>query len=122
MPDELALARTIAYGRLGFGAAVTLAPHRALPGMVGRDPGALIGLVRMFGARDAILALGTLRALDRGDHAGGWLLASAAADTADAAQALAFGGDLGRRARLVTLAAAVPAAVIGWRAVAARSR
>jgi hypothetical protein len=79
------LARLQAYGRLGLGGGLVLAPGLVAGGWVGgvadrRDGQALaIGL----GARDVALALGTLRALSSRRGAARWLRAGILADAAD---------------------------------------
>ena len=91
-----------------------VAPRTLGAAMIGpsaTEPGTRL-FVQAFGARDAILGAGGLTVGARGGSAGPWLLASAAADAADAA----LGGLLfrelppGRRV-LVVVASLAPAAL-----------
>jgi hypothetical protein len=99
------LARLQAFGRVALGGGLTIAPGLVAGGWVGgaadtRDGQALaIGL----GARDAALAVGTLRALSSGRGARPWLRAGIVADVADLVATL--------RARDVLPPLAVPAVV-----------
>ncbi|MGH9025969.1 MAG: hypothetical protein ACRDWD_07620 [Acidimicrobiia bacterium] len=98
--------RTLALGRLGIGIAAL-----ALPGVVGR---AWIGssgggrgvkaLVRAFGARDAVIAVGTLIALDDNRPVSHWLWFGAAVDAVDAAATVLAFGNIPTRS-LVSVAA-----------------
>src|SRR3954468_5308803 len=82
--DPRSLARSIAIGRLGFGALLVATPGvlaRAWIGETGDTPGAQ-ALATAVGARDLALGAGVLGALSRGG-ARPWLIGSAAADFAD---------------------------------------
>ncbi len=80
------LALLTAAGRVGIGAALTLAAPRAWRALTGRAPvSETVLAVRMMGARDLVLGLGALLAARRGRPTRGWLEASAVADAADAA-------------------------------------
>ena len=77
--------------RIGFGAAMLLAPGLSVRVWLGREADTAVArtMSRAVGVRDIVLGFGTLRALDSG-HARGWLEAGAAADAVDAvASALA---------------------------------
>jgi hypothetical protein len=93
----------VSAGRVGVGVGVALlARPRALPVALGVDSGTaarVSWVVRMVGARDVALGLGTLLALHRGEDARDWLLGQALSDAADAA---AFAGAVARgHARVV---------------------
>jgi hypothetical protein len=83
--DPRTIARLIALGRVGIGAALLAAPgmvgERWIGG-VGRSRGAQVVLMGL-GARDLALGLGTAWALGGGEPARSWLLAGIAADTTD---------------------------------------
>jgi hypothetical protein len=82
-PRDLAIAQ--ARGRIAVGLGFLIAPSLAGRLWVGREagtPGARV-LGRAFGARDLVLGLGVVIALDRGAPVRGWLEASALADAAD---------------------------------------
>jgi hypothetical protein len=81
------LAVGLAGGRVAIGVVSLLAP-----GLVGRamlgpdgDSGGTRVLLRVIGARDLVLGLGVLAALDRKAPVRGWLRASAVADGLDLA-------------------------------------
>jgi hypothetical protein len=90
------LARVQAAGRLTLGAGLAVAPGIIAGAWVGgvadtRDGQVLsIGL----GARDVAIALGTLRALQRGRGAAAWLRAGLVADAADLVATLRARDDL----------------------------
>lgn len=83
--DDVALAMSLARGRMAVGAAAIVAPGLATRVMGDRRGVAGIAPVfaRMLGARDIALGLGAVIALDRGKPVRGWLEAAALADTAD---------------------------------------
>lgn len=117
--DDRTIARGVAGGRVAFGLLMLLAP-RVMTRRTGskQDPPApYVWWLRAFGIRDLVLGAGALRALGEGDEAARpWVQAGAAADTLDAATAVVFGRDLDRTSRLATLALAVPASLLGWKA------
>jgi hypothetical protein len=81
------LAVGLAGGRIAMGAVSLLAPGvvgRAMMG-TGGDAGGIRLLLRVVGARDLVLGIGVLAALDRGASVQGWLRASAVVDGLDAA-------------------------------------
>jgi hypothetical protein len=86
--DHRAVARMIAAGRVVVGVALLAAPGLVAgnwAGEVGAEPGAKL-LARAVGARDLVLGLGVLAALERGDpQAAAWVRAAAVADAGDAA-------------------------------------
>lgn len=115
------LVQLLSLGRLGIGLALFLAPRRALTAWSGDpDPGPTAVLAaRMLGARDAILGIGTMAALDRGADVSAWLEAGALADASDALAGLAAWRDLPPVRRLVHLFTAGGSAVLAVRLVAA---
>jgi hypothetical protein len=105
-----AAATAVAAGRLGYGALMTLAPRTLLRVQTGSDPtGPIVWLARAFGARDALLGLGTLIAPGGPDRRR-WVALSAAADAVDALAAVAGIRWLGRRNSAVVAATATAAA------------
>jgi hypothetical protein len=83
--DLRKLASTHALGRIGFGAAMLLAPGTIGRAWVGRDgarPGTRV-ITSGMGARDAALGLGLADALRSGRDPGPWLFVAALADAAD---------------------------------------
>lgn len=114
------LARVVAVSRLAFGLALFVAPTPAARGWLGRDAqrsGTRLA-VRGLGARDVVLAVGTLASLDDRDTARRWLDATITADLSDVGAALleSRGQREGRVAMGagVALAAAALAAVARW--------
>jgi hypothetical protein len=102
--------RAIALGRLAIGVSAL-----ALPGLVGRAwIGATGGgrgvkaLVRALGARDVVIAIGTLIALDDQRPVGHWLWFGAAVDAVDAGATLLAAGNIPMRSlvSVVTMAGA----------------
>ena len=90
MMEDTTLAMTVARCRIGIGAAAVLAPGLATRVMRRRrGPDGVAPLfLRMLGARDIALGLGTVIALDRGKPVRGWIEASALADAADCVSCL----------------------------------
>jgi hypothetical protein len=69
--------------------------------------------LRMVGARDIALGLGTVIALDRGAPVRGWLEGSALADAADGVAAMLGRDTLTPRALRATVAVATASALLG---------
>lgn len=85
--DELEQLRFLAMGRAGVGAAFMLFPGLALRGWIGRpNPGSKV-IGRAFGARDLVMGIATLKALETGDKAQArfWAQAGMASDAVDLA-------------------------------------
>jgi hypothetical protein len=114
--NDRQIASGIAAGRLGFGAFCMAMPRLVLGSGGSEASGTAVWMVRAFGTRDMTLGAGTLMALAEGGEAKRWVMAGAAADTVDAITAVAFRKELGPPVMLATLALAVPAAVLGWKA------
>jgi hypothetical protein len=79
------LAVTAARARIAIGIVMVAVPGRASRLMGGEhgDDGSAPVFLRMLGARDIALGLGTVVALDRGAPVRGWLEGSALADAGD---------------------------------------
>jgi hypothetical protein len=123
-PDVRALTLVSGLGRIAIGAALALAPERALSALGFRDLSATaVAASRLAGGRDMVLGAVMMAAVDDPDRLRAASLANAAVDAGDAATFLAAlaQGDEVRTAALRGLAAAVPATLAGlW--VAARLR
>jgi hypothetical protein len=94
--DPRTLARALAYGRIGFGVALLVAPGvigGLWAGRDGRRPAARL-LATGFGARDLALGVGTAVALSRGGDARPWMQAAVAADLGDLLATLRVRGDV----------------------------
>jgi len=114
--DDRQLASTIAWGRIGIGAAAMLAPGRVGATMFGpssADSTPML-LARMAGARDLAIGVATLRALNGGLSPAAAVGLGAACDAVDSLAGVG-GRGLGVRTRALTAMLAVPAAVLGVR-------
>ncbi|HVB93502.1 MAG TPA: hypothetical protein VND67_04225 [Acidimicrobiales bacterium] len=116
------MARLVAWGRVGVGAAAVLTPSlvaRPWVGDVGDDVPARL-LARAMGGRDLVLGIGTLRGLSVSDAEGRpWVALSGVADAVDALSTMVAFAHLPRRSRWGYLAIAVGAAVTSTRAAIA---
>src|SRR5690606_2529086 len=85
--DQRHVVRMLAMVRIAIGVVAFVAPRRAGALAFGaRTPSpAFEQVTRAFGARDVVLGVGTLRALDRDVDAEGWARMSAAGDASDVA-------------------------------------
>ena len=95
------------------------APARVLARSVSdtaEAPGPLVWLARSFGIRDIVLGAGALVELSDPEPDARWVTAGAMADTADAAAAIVWHGELGPAGTAATLSLAIPAAAGGWTA------
>jgi hypothetical protein len=116
--DQRQVVRMIAAGRVVLGVVATTAPRRtaALAFGAERSRGALTMATRMLGARDLVLGLGTLRALDRNADPAGWATAGAVADAIDAVAALSVIRTVPASKVAASFLAAAAAAILGTRA------
>lgn len=114
--EERDLARLLAWGRIGIGAASALMPSTVARVWTGRAQPSFPTnmLAKGMGARDVALGAGLLVALEGNGSVKPWLMAGAAADAADAAGTLGSWGELGRLRGLGLLILEVGAAVIGF--------
>jgi hypothetical protein len=114
------LARFTAIGRIAIGAGAILDPRRALGPWIGGDadrPASAV-LARALGARDLVIGAGTLRSLHDADALRPWLGAAVVADGVDFSATLAAGRAIPWRGRLLVLALAGGAVVLGAIALA----
>jgi hypothetical protein len=112
--DDAQLALLLARARIGIGVAAMGVPGLGARALSGRSAAGLEPpLIRMLGARDLALGLGTVIALDRGAAVRGWLEASALADTADCVSSLLGRSRLASRAFAVNLVLAGGSAAAG---------
>jgi hypothetical protein len=111
--DARTLARLHALGRVAVGGAYALAPGPAARAWVGADGPGLDVLAIAFGARDAGIGLGVLRALREGHGARPWVAAGALADTADLVATLRARRDLPALAVAGVAALAAGSAALG---------
>jgi hypothetical protein len=110
--DARAVARVVACGRIAVGVGLTVLPGVAGGGWFGpvaKQP-ATKAAIRALGVRDALMGVGTLRALERGDEVRPWIIGCGIADAVDAAATLLAWGHLPKRKRLLALAVAAGAA------------
>lgn len=117
-----ALARLVAWGRVGIGVSAIAAPTLMARPWIGddaRSSGSRL-LARTMGGRDLALGVGALRALGVSDQeARPWVALGGMADAVDAlATVLAF-GSLPRRSRWGILAVTVGASVVSIRVAVA---
>jgi hypothetical protein len=119
--DDLKLARSIAAGRILFGALMLFIPNTVLARASAERPGPLVWLARAFGIRDIVLGLGALKSLSEPEPDPSWVKMGAVADSCDAVAAVVWRDELGTAGTLSTLALAVPAAAGGWKAASGLS-
>lgn len=120
--DPVRLARSIALGRILFGALMLFVPNTVLARASAERPGPLVWLARAFGIRDVVLGIGALRSLAEAEPDPSWVRMGAVADTSDAIAAIVWRDELGAAGTVSTLALAVPASIGGWTAAAGLSR
>ena len=115
--DLEAAARSLALSRVGYGAAMAVAPSLVARVWIGgagaRDPRAQT-LARALGARDLALGAGALVALRTGggSQARGWFSAQALSDTTDLLATLIAGRALPALPRAFTALAAAGSAAV----------
>ena len=114
--EDRALARQLAFGRIGAGVGLLVVPGLVGGVWLGRDtasrPGVRV-ILRALGVRDLVLGLGLKTALDRDAPTRGWLEGGLAADGVDAAATLLAGDDLPASGRLLVGALATGGVVLG---------
>jgi hypothetical protein len=81
--DARTIAQVHALGRTAVGAAYVLAPGLAARSWIRADSAGIRVLAAAFGARDAGIGLGVLRAVREGTGARPWVRAGVLADTVD---------------------------------------
>jgi hypothetical protein len=116
------IARLVAGGRVGFGAALMLTPERVATPWLGGDaarPGTRV-VTRGLGARDLALGAGALASTPAG--LGPWVAAGIVSDTADLLATVAAGNSLPRAGRLLVGAVASGGAALGMLALAGLRR
>jgi hypothetical protein len=113
-----ALARLIAWGRVGIGITALGAPALMARPWIGAEasgPGART-LARAMGGRDIALGIGALRALtDSDEHARAWVALGGTADAVDALATVVAFSSLPRRSRWAMLAVTGGAAIVSIR-------
>lgn len=115
--DELDQLRLIAMGRVAVGAAFIALPGATLKGWTGPASGATRVLGRAFGARDLVMGLATLKAIDSGDKAQArfWAQAGAACDGLDLVATWMGARHVPKRSLLSLAAVAGGATAVGLR-------
>jgi hypothetical protein len=109
------LAVTAARARIAIGIVMVAVPGRASRLMGGEhgDDGSAPVFLRMLGARDIALGLGTVVALDRGAPVRGWLEGSALADAGDVVASVLGRGRLTPNGFIGTAGIAAVSTVLG---------
>ncbi len=113
--DARLLARVLACIRIGIGITLFAAPRTAARRWIGDDLSRSASvLTRGLGARDLVIGVGQLVAVDDPEHdLDSWLDAGIAADAADATGALLSRRDLSTSATVSTVAIAGSAVALG---------
>ena len=114
--DDRLIARLIAAGRVLFGAGCLFAPKIMFAKPAKDASGPMIWMLRAFGIRDMVLGAGALQSLQSPDPDPTWVAFGALADSADVVTAIVTRDELGASSLAATLAIAVPAALMGWKA------
>ena len=120
--NDVTIARSIAWGRIGFGLLMLLAPNSVLARTATERPGPLVWMARAFGIRDLVLGAGAVVALSQPEPDASWVKMGALADSCDAVAAVVWRDELGPAGMASTLALALPAAAGGWKSARALSR
>ena len=113
--DHRQVARILAVARVAIGAVLLVAPGaagRRWIGDVATDTRTKVA-IRGLGARDLALGLGTLRTLDRGEPAAGWVRLAAVGDLSDAVSSVLAARRLGLLRTVGSVATAGGAAAAG---------
>jgi hypothetical protein len=118
--DPRLIARLNGLGRAAIGVFAIAAPTRMLEPWIGGDAGRTSNQVlgRALGARDLVIAAGTLRSVNDAEALRPWLAAATLADCVDFAATAAGGSDLPLRGRVFVMALAGSAAAMGAIALA----
>ncbi|HWD69682.1 MAG TPA: hypothetical protein VG293_05765 [Solirubrobacteraceae bacterium] len=112
--DDAQVTLTLARARIGIGLTLVMLPGLSARMLSGRKAAGIEPLLtRMLGARDLVLGLGTVIALDRGAPVRGWVEASAASDVADTLACLLAKSRMSAHAFSVTVALASGSAAAG---------
>ena len=116
------LALVYGLGRLAFGAGLLARPEGIGNLFLGRDArrDSTRATLRLYGTRDTLLGLGTIRAAVKESDVSGWLAAGVGADILDAAVQAVEWDDLPKDKRIPGVAAAVGAAAAGLAILARR--
>ena len=114
------LARFTASCRLAIGAGFVVAPSLTMRPWIGSDAGRSTAtlLARAVGARDLVIAVGTLANLEGGKGLNGWLRGGLAADATDLALTLAGAEFLPRWGRVLVASIAGGGVALGAAALA----
>lgn len=118
--DPKLIARLNGIGRAAIGVLAIADPKRMLEPWIGGDAERTTNKVlgRALGARDLVIAAGTLRAVNDPDQLRPWLAAAVLADCVDFGATAASGSDLPWRGRAFVMALAGSAAAMGAIALA----
>jgi len=118
--DPRLIARLNGVGRAAIGVLAIADPQRMLKPWIGSDAGRTTNKVlgRALGARDLVIAAGTLRSVNDPDQLRPWLAAATLADCVDFAATASSGSDLPWRGRVFVMALAGGAAAMGAIALA----
>ncbi|MFM7068383.1 MAG: hypothetical protein ACKOYM_02880 [Actinomycetes bacterium] len=120
--NDITIARSIAWGRIGFGLLMLVAPNSVLARTAEERPGPLVWMARAFGIRDLVLGAGAVASLAAPEPDPSWVKMGALADSCDAVAALVWRDELGPSGVAATLALALPAATGGWKAARSLAR
>lgn len=117
MTDDRELARSLALGRVAFGAAMVLLPGAMAKRWVGPDGGrsGTKVITRGFGARDIALGMATLDALDEGRPVNQLIELGVLCDAVDAGSALFAGRSVPWTRRIMAVLIAGAATALGIR-------
>jgi len=118
--DPKLIARVNGIGRAAIGVLAVADPRRMLEPWIGDDADRTTNKVlgRALGARDLVIAAGTLQSVNDPDRLRPWLAAATLADCVDFAATAASGSDLPLRGRVFVMALAGSAAAMGAIALA----
>ena len=111
------MARGIGFARAAFGVVFLAAPALATRRWLGpaADEGPAKVFIRAVGARDLVLGVGLLRAIESESTVRPWLRAGVAVDALDTVATVAAFGQLPKVLRLAVIALGVGGAVTGLR-------